>query len=181
MFFEIYSNSHNVSLCFPGRSSEMISQLEQLIFYKVEQNERDEGQLESDLRRMRNYVLYMRNLLDNGNDDEIMNMYDHLVRYLNDTRGRNPFWLDADNQERPTVSLKSEAGEDVLNSSVDHLVTKCLGELTVPNLQADNFELVGERGKVTLNTILDLYYILYYIVVAFNPVNWARNTFSIYF
>ncbi|CAB4012915.1 E3 ubiquitin- ligase TRIM71-like, partial [Paramuricea clavata] len=67
-----------------GRSSEMISQLEELMLDKVEQNERDEGQLESDLKRMGNYVLFMRNLLANGNDDEMMNMYDHLVRYVND-------------------------------------------------------------------------------------------------
>lgn len=129
----------------------MTSQLEQLVLDKAVPNERDERLLESDLKKMGNYTLFMRNLLANGNDDEIMNMYDHLVRYVNDISGRNPFWLDNKDHATPTVSLQSEASDDILENSVDRLVKTCLGELIVPTLQADQFELVLEQGKVSAN------------------------------
>jgi hypothetical protein len=147
-------NDISVFHFYKGRSSQMISQLEELMLDKVEQNERDEGQLESDLKRMGNYVLFMRNLLANGNDDEMMNMYDHLVRYVNDISGRNPFWLDENNEATPTVSLQPDAGDDVVDNSVGHLVTTCLGELVIPTLQADHFELVEERGKVRADVMI---------------------------
>ena len=126
----------------------MISKLERAVQDKAVPNERDEGQLESDLKKMGNYVLFMRNLLDNGNDDEIMNMYDHLVRYVSDISGRNPFWLDDKNRTTPTVSLLADASDEVVDNSVDNLVTTCLGELVVPTFEADQFELVVEQGKV---------------------------------
>jgi hypothetical protein len=126
----------------------MISQLEQLMIDKVEQGKRDEGQLESDLKRMRNYVLFIRNLLANGNDDEMMNMQNHLVRYVNDISARNPFWLDDNDRATPTVSMQADVSDDVLESSVDHLVTTSLGDLVLPALWEDQFELVKDKGRV---------------------------------
>ena len=137
----------------------MISQLAQLMSDKIEQGKIDEGQLESDLRRMRNYVLFMRNLLTNGNEDEMINMQDHLVRYVNDISGRNPFWLDDNNQTTPTVSLQSDAGDDVLDSSVNHMVTTCLGELVLPTLRANQFELIKERNKVRSDVKISCYHV----------------------
>ena len=134
----------------------MISQLEQLVLDKAVPNETDEEQLESDLKKMGNYMLFMRNLLANGNDDEIMNMYDHLVGYVSDISGRNPFWLHDEDHATPTVSLLSEASDDILENSVDRLVMTCLGELIVPTLQADQFELVLEQGKVSANRTIRL-------------------------
>ena len=145
---------------FKGRSSEMIAQLEKLISEEGDVSTRDERKLESDLRRMNNYVLFMRNLIENGNDDEMMNMYDNLVRYVNDISGRNPFWLDGDKQAMPTVSLQSGNSGKSLDDSVDHLVTTCLGKLDIPTHEGDQFELVLERDKVLLLIIFLLYYYL---------------------
>ena len=129
----------------------MITQLEQIISKQVDVTTRDERELESDLKRMNNYVLFMRNLMYSGNDDEMMTMYDNLVRYVNDISGRNPFWLDSDKQAMPTVSLQSGDSGKSLDDSVDHLVTTCLGKLDIPTHEGDQFELVLERGKVLLH------------------------------
>ena len=156
----------------------MISQLEQLMLDKVEQGERDEGQLESDLRRMRNYVLFMRNLLANGNDDEVMNMHSHLVRYVNDISGRNPFWVDDDKQETPKISLQPDPGDvadSSMDSSVDHLVTTCFGELVVPTSQGDHFELVEEKGKVRAKIMIKFKRNVQYSVIWIRELWWGWN------
>lgn len=138
-----------VSQSLESQVSGMLADVEQFVSNKIQQDEKDEKQQGSDLKRMGNYVLFMRNLLASGNDDEMMNMYEDLVRCLDDPKGRNPFWLEGEDAfvRGLAVEWLNEADDNKAQDVVDQMKT-CLGELSIPKTLAIQYELVKEKGKV---------------------------------
>ena len=131
------------------QESQILSELEQFRSIKLNDDEEEQKWLGSDLKRTGNYVLFMKNLLESGNDDEMMNMYEHLVRCLDDPGGRNPFWYEMNDlaDTGAGVEFSNVANDEEVQNLTDQM-KRCLGKLSIPKALASPYELVEQREKV---------------------------------
>lgn len=135
-----------VSHTLEGQVSEMLAGIEEFVSRKINEDEKEVKSLGSDLKRMRNYMLFMRHLLASGNDDEMMNMYEHLVRCLDDNIGRNPFWFEKSDQVNP-LELSNQGNDEEIQRFTEE-IKKCLGKLSIPNTNATKYEIAEEEEAV---------------------------------
>lgn len=132
-----------VSETLEGQVSKMLAGIEEFVSVKMQQDEKEVKSLGSDLKRMRNYVLFMRHLLASGNDDEMMNMYEHLVCCLDDNTGRNPFWFEMNCHVNP-VELSNEGNDEEMQRLTEE-IKACLGKLSIPNTNATRYKITEEK------------------------------------
>ena len=135
-----------VSQTLEGQVSQMLTGIEEFVSRKVNEDEKKVKSLGSDLKRTRNYMLFMRHLLASGNDDEMMNMYDHLVRCLDDNTARNPFWLEENDPVNP-LELSNQGNDEEIQRFTEE-VKNFLGKLTIPNTNATQYEIAEEKEAV---------------------------------